>query len=128
MKRTEVMADMAKRIAFDTPDAKEFVQTFDSLSQRHNPWTVWSDFVTMHACVLSLTFDRTERQRFEKRAKELQETLKRYTEQELTVFDRLLEITAKSLEQNPKQDFLGRLYMSLDFGSQWHGQFLHRGM
>lgn len=123
MKRTEVMADMAKRIAFDTPDAKEFVQTFDSLSQRHNPWTVWRDFVTMHACVLSLTFDRTERQRFEKRAKELQKTLKRYTEQELTVFDRLLEITAKSLEQNPKQDFLGRLYMSLDFGSQWHGQF-----
>ena len=46
---------MAKRIAFDTPDAKEFVQTFDSLSQRHNPWTVWRDFVTMHACVLSLT-------------------------------------------------------------------------
>ncbi|MDO4841639.1 MAG: N-6 DNA methylase [Phoenicibacter congonensis] len=114
---------MAKRLAFDTPDAKEFVKTFNTLSQRHNPWTVWSDFIAMYACVLSLTFDRTDRQRFEDREKELQETSKRYTKQELTVFDRLFKITVESLARNPQQDFLGRLYMSLDFGRQWQGQF-----
>ncbi len=114
---------MAKRLPYDTPDAKEFVKTFSTLSQRHNSWTVWGDFVTMHACLLSISFDRTDKKQFEDRSETLQDTLKRYSEQELTVFDRLFEITVASLEKNPQQDFLGRLYMSLDFGSQWHGQF-----
>jgi len=118
-----VTADMAKRLPFETPAAKEFVKTFDTLSQRHNPWTVWGDFITMHACLLSIAFDRSDKKRFDDRSEALQATLNRYSEKELTVFDRLFEITTASLEKNPEQDFLGRLYMSLDFGSQWHGQF-----
>ena len=33
------------------------------------------------------------------------------------------EQAVKALEENPAQDFLGNLYMSLDFGSGWSGQF-----
>ncbi|MCR5329613.1 MAG: N-6 DNA methylase, partial [Lachnospiraceae bacterium] len=28
-----------------------------------------------------------------------------------------------TLEENPDQDFLGKLYMNLNLGSHWHGQF-----
>ena len=32
-------------------------------------------------------------------------------------------IVVEALERNPDQDFLGRLYMSLELGNHWKGQF-----
>lgn len=112
-----------KRLPFDTTDAKEFAKEFEKLSYRFNTWEVWCDFVTSFACCISLTADRSDQGRFEDRSKRLNDTMKRYTEEERRVFTALAEITASALEKNPEQDFLGRMYMSLDFGSKWHGQF-----
>lgn len=114
---------MAERIAFQTPDAMDFSKVFSSLCQHHNPWTIWSDFITMHACVISIAFDRYDPMRFKERSELFRNTAKQYSEQELTAFDSLFKTTAASLNRNPQQDFLGRLYMSLDFGSRWTGQF-----
>lgn len=36
---------------------------------------------------------------------------------------KLFAIVTMALENNPDQDFLGKLYMQLNLGSHWHGQF-----
>lgn len=45
------------------------------------------------------------------------------TEEEMKSLEALTEITVSALADNPRRDFLGELYMSLDFGSSFHGQF-----
>lgn len=51
------------------------------------------------------------------------ETIKSYSKDELNLISELLSITTLALDENPAQDFLGKFYMQLDFGSGWHGQF-----
>ena len=114
---------MAKRLPFDTADAKEFSKVFNHFAYRFSAWEVWCDFVTMFACSISVMVDREDRGRLESRIKMLETILNRYSEEERKSIVALAEITVAALEKNPEQDFLGRLYMSLDFGSKWHGQF-----
>lgn len=114
---------MKEKIHFDTPDAKAFVATFRQLTNRHESWKVWSDFVTLSACSIAVQFDCADRDRVEQRLKWVSNVSDRYSDDELERFGKLLEITASALQADPNQDFLGRLYMSLDFGNSWRGQF-----
>lgn len=114
---------MKEKIHFDTPDAKDFVATFRQLTNRHESWKVWSDFVTLSACSIAVQFDCADRDRVEQRLKWVSNVSDRYSDDELERFGKLLEITASALQADPNQDFLGRLYMSLDFGNSWRGQF-----
>ncbi len=114
---------MAKRIQFNTKEAKEFTQAFQKLSYRHNAWGIWCDFVTMFACSLSLLFDDENQHACHERAESLEKTQSKYQEDEIKVFDQLCAITFQALNRNADQDFLGSLYMSLDFGNAWTGQF-----
>ena len=114
---------MKEKIHFDTPDAKDFVATFRQLTNRHESWKVWSDFVTLSACSIAVQFDCADRDRVEQRLKWVSNVSDRYSDDELERFCKLLEITASALQADPNQDFLGRLYMSLDFGNSWRGQF-----
>lgn len=49
---------MKEKIHFDTPDAKDFVATFRQLTNRHESWKVWSDFVTLTAAAQGSTSTR----------------------------------------------------------------------
>lgn len=114
---------MAKRIPFDTPDAKAFVKVFQQLTYRYDAWKVWCDFITMTACALSIPLGCESSDSFEERSKLMLSTADQYTEKELQQLDELSRILVDALDRNSHQDFLGRLYMSLDFGSSWRGQF-----
>ncbi|MDO5764294.1 MAG: hypothetical protein Q4P84_01155 [Elusimicrobiales bacterium] len=122
------MLIMANRVVFQTPDAMDFSKTFSSLSQRHNPWTIWSDFITMYACVISITFDRHDPKRFKERSDLFRNTAKRYSEQELTIFDSLFKTTAASLDRNPQQDFLAGFICRWILEASGLVSFLHLGM
>ena len=113
---------MAKRLPIYTSDAKAFAKAFEPLTVRHNPWTIYCDFITMLACTISCAVDY-EPARREKRVDLLKQTADHYTEEEIKSFEALTEITVSALTDNPRRDFLGELYMSLDFGSSFHGQF-----
>lgn len=101
---------------------KEFIKTFNEAIYRHNPWTVWSDFVNMAASSIANSVDR-EKTRWNRREQSYLASAEKYNREELDNIVKLFSLTVEALEENPAQDFLGKLYMNLDFGSSWSGQF-----
>lgn len=101
---------------------KAFYDVFQQLCVRHSPWTIWCDFIKLFACSLSNALE-PDMARREDREKMYLSTASGYPADELKQFAELASITILAHDQNPQQDFLGNLYMSMDFGSSWHGQF-----
>ena len=114
---------MKKHISFDTPDAKAFLKAFRSLTDRHEAWQVWSDFITLEACSIAMNCEQMDKARVDQRMKWASATAERYDGSELDQIAELAAITSGAFQKNPRQDFLGQLYMSLDFGDTWRGQF-----
>ena len=101
---------------------KEFLTRFEKLCYARAKWQVWSDLMTMFACSLSNVADR-RKEHYEKREKEYLQIIGRYEKEEQLMIPEMLGVITMALENNPDQDFLGKLYMNLDLGSHWHGQF-----
>lgn len=101
---------------------KLFEKTFKELTAKHNTWQVWQDFVTMYAISISNAVDKRE-EVYQKREDEYMAIVKRYSKSDLELLPKLLGYTTMALDTNPAQDFLGQLYMDLDFGRGWQGQF-----
>lgn len=101
-------------------DEKEFVKVFNELCHSRHMWEVWSDVITVMACSIANVFDR-EPKRHENREVEYAECIKRLGGVEKPA--QLFAVVVEALERNPDQDFLGALYMSLELGNHWKGQF-----
>lgn len=99
---------------------KEFLRVFKQLTNRHRSWDVWRDFIVMYACALSNPVDK---QHYEEREALYLRIIKKYNKQEQPLFSELAAHTVMALEENPEQDFLGSIYMSLNLGNQHNGQF-----
>lgn len=99
---------------------KEFLRVFKQLTNRHRSWDVWRDFIVMYACALSNPVDK---QHYNDREALYLRTIKKYNKQEQPLFPELAAHTVMALEDNPEQDFLGSIYMSLNLGNQHNGQF-----
>lgn len=99
---------------------KEFLRVFNQLTNRHRSWDVWRDFIVMYACALSNPMDK---QHYDDREALYLRTIKKYNKQEQPLFSELAAHTVMALEDNPEQDFLGSIYMSLNLGNQHNGQF-----
>ena len=99
---------------------KQFLDTFRRLSSRQQPWRVWSDFVEMAACAISNSVDRSN---YEAREKRYMEIVGGYDRSEVEEFPKLLAYVVQALNENPQQDFLGEMFMSLELGNHWKGQF-----
>lgn len=98
---------------------KEFLRVFRQLTYRHNTWVVWNDFVTMFACALSNPVDK---EHYDEREALYLQIIKRYNKQEQPLFYELAAHTVMALEENPEQDFLGGIFMSLNLGNERKGQ------
>lgn len=99
---------------------KAFLDVFGQLTNRHRSWDVWRDFITMFACSLSNPLDKEHRH---KREELYLQTVKKYKKQEQELFPELAAQTVLALEENPEQDFLGSIFMSLNLGNEHNGQF-----
>lgn len=99
---------------------KEFLKTFNQLTNRHRSWDVWRDFIVMYACALS---NPTDKEHYDEREALYLLTIKKYNKQEQPLFSELAAHTVMALEENPEQDFLGSIFMSLNLGNQHNGQF-----
>lgn len=104
-----------------TGPEREFIKDFNSLSVSHNAWTVWQDFVDMSAYSLVNTVDKRD-EVWKKREAAYLEIVKKYSHEELDTIVKLFATTVMALEDNPAQDFLGKLYMDFNFGGR-SGQF-----
>lgn len=101
-------------------DQKDFIKIFQELCYSRQPWEVWADVITVMACSIANAADRTE-PRHESREKEYAACIKRLKGVDKPA--QLFAILVDALERNPDQDFLGALYMTLDLGNHWKGQF-----
>ncbi len=99
---------------------KNFAKLFESFGGKYSSWEVWKDFVTMTAISISNIVDTIHR---EQREKQYLACAEKYSEKELAIFPQMLCEVIAGLEQNPNQDFLGELFMSLNLGNEWKGQF-----
>jgi len=99
---------------------KEFIAIIDKLCYGRMKWQVWEDLITAMACSISITVDRSPK-RFDRRKEAFARALDRMGGAELP--GKAMDILVEALEDNPDQDFLGSMYMRLELGSHYHGQF-----
>lgn len=99
---------------------KEFLDIFSSLCYSRNAWQVWTDLISVMACSLSNATDRTPK-RYEQREKEYKQCIERLGSVEVPA--KLMAIVVMALDKNPEQDFLGKIFMNLNLGNHWKGQF-----
>ena len=111
---------MAKVIRHIKDKQKEFIKTMEPLTRSRHTWDVWSDFVMMFAITLSNSIDKVH---FKKREDMYLKIESKYSEAERMIFADLMSIVILAYEQNRGQDFLGELYMALNLGNHWKGQF-----
>lgn len=111
-----------KNIRGSTEWEKKFIDNFNQLCNRHSSWQVWQDFVNMSASAIANAVDRRT-DVWKTREDSYMETVKRYSKEELELIAELLSVTTLALEENPEQDFLGKLYMRFNLENKWHGQF-----
>lgn len=99
---------------------KEFLKVFNRLINSYQYWDVWRDFIVIYACAISNPMDK---QHYNEREELYLQTIKKYNKQEQPLFSELAAYTVMALEENPEQDFLGSIYMSLNLGNKNNGQY-----
>lgn len=101
---------------------EEFIKEFEIFCYKNgrNRWEAWQDLMSFIAFSISNACDN-DIARKNKRESEYMSLISRYKYQDY--IPKLFAMVVIALEKNPDQDFLGELYMSLDLGSHWHGQF-----
>ena len=113
---------MARAVRFLKESQTEFSKLFSKLCNTHSSWQVWADFVLMSATVISTALDQ-DSSTHEARERQYLQTIKQYKETEQKVFPELFALMIEALEANPEQDFLGEIFMGLNLGNHWKGQF-----
>lgn len=99
---------------------KAFVKMFDGLCYARARWRVWQDFVEMTAIAFANSAKGHYR---EEREEEYRSISSKYQKSEIEVMSRMICEIASAMSDNPDQDFLGELFMALNFGNEWRGQF-----
>lgn len=113
---------MARPVRFHREAQSRFSNLFTGLCQRKSSWEVWADFVSMVAISISNAVDR-EGKTHDDREKQYLRTIQGYNQTEQQVFPKLFALLVEALEDEPDQDFLGEMFMGLNLGSHWKGQF-----
>lgn len=99
---------------------KKIIKTMEGLTGRFSFWEIWQDFIIMSAISIANTVDTPFR---ESREQTYLERARKYSKQELDAFADMLTEVVIALDNNPDQDFLGELFMALELGNEWKGQF-----
>ena len=99
---------------------EEFVRIICELCYSRQPWEVWSDVIAVMACSIANAVDRAP-EHYDSREKEYVACIKRLGGVEKPA--QLFTILVEALEVNSDQDFLGEIYMALELGNHWKGQF-----
>ena len=113
---------MARAVRFRRESQAEFYKQFSALCSTKNSWEVWADLIAMSACAISNALDQ-EGPTHDARERQYLRTIKRYSAKEQLIFPQLLNLLVMALEDEPDQDFLGEMFMGLDLGNHWKGQF-----
>lgn len=111
---------MAKTVNVRGDSAREFTGVYQKLMTERSAWEIWADFISMFADAISNSVDESH---FEAREDDFNKIRAKYSGAEYEHFRELSAITVRALDENMWQDFLGSLYMALELGNHWKGQF-----
>ncbi len=111
---------MAKVVRTRGQQQADIVKLLNRLNGRYSKWEIWQDFITMFATSIANVFPGPLR---ESREKKYIETARKYSKGEMDAMAEMMALVVIGMEDNPDQDFLGELFMALELGSHWHGQF-----
>jgi hypothetical protein len=98
---------------------KNLIKLIQTSCHRHDAWQVFSDFVEMSAISISNSVDWAQRDAREARYMEI---VGRYDKEDAARFPQMLGELVMEFEHAPT-DVLGEVFMEMDLGSKWHGQF-----
>lgn len=98
---------------------KALIKLIEQTSYRHDLWRVFGDFVELTAISLSNAVDMSQRAA---REASYIEIINRYDPEEAHRFPKMLAELVLELEAGAA-DVLGEVFMEMDLGSKWHGQF-----
>lgn len=99
---------------------KEIVKLFSAFDGSKNRRQIFDDFLWMTAIAISNSADLIHR---EEREKMYMNIAQQYKPKDMEIFARMVAEISAGMEANPDQDFLGEMYMALEFGSSATGQF-----
>lgn len=99
---------------------KNIIKHMDSLCGHHSKWEVWQDFIVMSAITIANVMGGPHR---DSREQQYMDRAKKYSAKELDTFAEMICEVTMEMDRNPDQDFLGDLFMALDLGDKWKGQF-----
>lgn len=99
---------------------KLFVAELKKMSSSRFTWEVWSDLTSAMACYISNLIDLRP-EHYVPRKEEYEHCCERLGGENKA--RKFINITSEALTENPEQDFLGEIFMELELGSHWKGQF-----
>lgn len=92
---------------------------FNKAQGNFDLYTLFDDFLYMSAAAIS---NATDFVHYEEREAEYMRRVSKYTKEESQLFTKLFTELVLALEREP-HDYLGRLFMDLNLGNKWKGQF-----
>lgn len=99
---------------------RAFIRKFDEICYSRQKWQVWTDFICAVAISIANTVDICG-DTHDEREKEFARCIQRLGGIEHV--RELFEIIVSALDADQEQDFLGKLFMLLELGNHWRGQF-----
>jgi type I restriction-modification system DNA methylase subunit len=101
------------------PSIAGIVKKFESLGHSHSTWSAYSDFLELAAIAIS---NQCDLRNVEEREAAYMRTAGKYKADELALFCQILADVAIVMDEEPT-DVLGQVYMRLELGNKWAGQF-----
>lgn len=110
---------MAKNSKFESVAQAELLATFRSFGGQFDTYKLFNDFLAMCATATSNGYDKHH---FDEREAIYMAAVKGYTKEQLDRFVKGFVLLREALLEHP-HDYLGELFMGLNLGNKWNGQF-----
>lgn len=98
---------------------KGMIKLINQLSYKQPTWQIFTDFLELSALAISNSVDY---RKYREREEKYKFIMQKYSEEERRIFPQMLTELTITLEENIS-DVLGELFMELELGNKWGGQF-----
>jgi hypothetical protein len=109
----------SNQVRFGNEIQKELTNVLRHIGQRHGLWQAFRDFVAMSALAISNAVDKNH---YDVREADYMRIVGRYSKEEANCMAQGLGLVVEGLSDG-HCDFLGSLFMGLELGDSWKGQF-----
>lgn len=98
---------------------QQIKKLIDNMSGKYNRYDIFRDFIVLSACTISNSVDKAQ---WQKREDMYMGIIRKYSKEEANKFTEMLALMVLAYESR-MGDFIGELYMTMEFGNKHAGQF-----